>query len=210
MNYIAIMLLFPFLIQATEINVEQLTDVTEEIERSVSSPTEYCETCAGELDQETIQKSIILSSENLDVTTHYTGGDKYTIALKRTADSPEKIKLKIEYGERVCARTTAYQNPLSGQIGFGCLFWQTEKRTKTIPINFERASVLEGEEYQSFRLVLQKDKDARKIDYKLSMTNGLFDTIETSNGFAGLGSTSYKIVRRSGGGRAPAVVSPEE
>jgi len=95
-------------------------------------------------------------------------------------------------------------------IGFGCLFWQTEKRTKTIPINFEKASVLEGDEYQSFRLVLQKEKNDRKIDYKLSMTNGLFDTIETSNGFAGLGSTRYEIVRRSGGGRAPAVVSPEE
>jgi len=90
--------------------------------------------------------------------------------------NPKKIKLKIEYGERVCAKTTAYQNPLSGQIGFGCLFWQTEKRTKTIPINFEKASVLEGDEYQSFRLVLQKEKNDRKIDYKLSITFVFFDT----------------------------------
>ena len=147
MNYIAMILFLPTLILATEIDVEQMTDVTREIERSVSSPTENCETCAGELDQETIHKSLILSSENIDINTSYVGGDNYIIALKRTAETPKKVKIKIEYGERVCARTTAYQNPLSGQIGFGCLFWKTEKRTKTIPLNFEKASVLEGEEF---------------------------------------------------------------
>lgn len=210
MNYIAILVLFPFLIHASDVDVEQLTEVTEQIERSISSPTEYCETCAGELDQETIQQSIILEKKEIEVSTNYVGGENYTIALKRTASTPKKVKIKIEYGEKVCAKTTAYQNPLSGQIGFGCLFWQTEIRTKTIPINFEKASVLEGDEYQSFRLVLEKDTQARKIHYQLSMTNGLFDTIETSNGFIGLGSTSYQVVRRSGAQRAPAVIEPEE
>ncbi len=210
MNIMAIILLFPLLIQASEINVEQLTDVTQEIERSVSSPTEYCEACAGELDQETIQKSIRLVKKNIDINTNYIGGDEYTIALKRTANTPKKIKLKIEYGERVCARTTAYQNPLSGQIGFGCLFWSTEKRTKTVPIDFSKASVLEGDEYQSFRLVLEKDKVSRNLNYNLTMTNGLFDTIEEHAAFIGLGSTRYEIVRRSGGARAPAVIPSSE
>lgn len=210
MNYIVTIFLFPLLIQANEINVEQLTDVTQEIERSVSSPTEYCETCVGELDQETIQKSVRLDQKNIQVSTNYVGGDHYTIALKRTADTPKKVKLKIEYGERVCARTTAYQNPLSGQLGFGCLFWKTEKRTKTVPIDFSKASVLEGDEYQSFRLVLEKDKESRSLSYDLTMTNGLFDIVESHKAFIGLGSTRYEVIRRSGGNRAPAVIPDQD
>lgn len=209
MKYISLILFIPFSIFATEINVEQLGDVTSEIERALTSPTETCETCAAEVDQETISKSVTLDKKDIEIITNYIGGDDFIIALKRTPNTPKKIKVKIEYGERVCARTVAHQNPLSGQLGFSCLFYQTEKRTKTIPINFEKASVLDAGEYQSLRLVIKKDKDDRKIDYGLSITNGMFDSIKEGHGFLGMGSTSYEIHRRSGS-RAPAVIPTED
>tara|TARA_R110000868_G_scaffold72133_5_gene210409 strand:- start:3059 stop:3688 length:630 start_codon:yes stop_codon:yes gene_type:complete len=209
MKLILLAIFIPFSLSAEVIDINQLESVTQEIERAISSPAENCETCSGELDQETINKSVVLTQPEIDIVSNYTGGEDFVIALKRTSATPKKVKIKVEYGEKVCARTIMHQNPLSGQLGFSCLIYTTEKRSKTIPINFENASVLDGDEFQSLRLVISKTREAAKLDYKLSITNGMFDTVEEKHGFLGMGSARYEIKRRSGS-RAPAVIPDSE
>ncbi|MBH47194.1 MAG: hypothetical protein CME71_03385 [Halobacteriovorax sp.] len=205
MKIILLSLLIPFSLAANIIDIEELQSVTRQIDQATASPTEHCETCAGELDQETINKSVVLTKSDIEIVSNYTGGDDFVIALKRTSSTPRKVKIKIEYGEKICARTVMHQNPLSGELGFSCLIYTTEKRSKTIPIDFENASVLNGDESQSYRLVLSKTREAAKLNYKLAITNGMFDTIEEKHGFLGMGSTRYEINRRQGS-RAPAVI----
>lgn len=206
MKYLIVTLLIPFAINAVEIDVTHLDNVTREIDQATLSPTETCDYCEGQLDQETINKTLVLDEKDMSTSTNYVGGDDYVIALKRTARTPKKIALKVEYGERVCARTVAHQNPLSGQLGFSCLFYQTEKRSQTINLDFSMASALEGDEAQSLRLVLSKDRDARKLDHQLKITNGLFDSIEHKDG---LFRDKY-VISKLVGSRAPAVIPDSE
>lgn len=202
MRILTTVLVFSLSINAQEINPVDLQEVTSAIHIATQSPSETCNHCAGELDQETVKKSLLLDDNELTTSTNYVGGDDYIIALKRTTSSPKKIALKVEYGERVCARTVAHQNPLSGQLGFSCLFYQTEKRSKTINLDFSSASALEGDETQSLRLVISKDPDARKLNHQLKITNGLFDRIEHKDG---LFRDKY-VISKLVGSRAPAVI----
>lgn len=197
-----ILLLFSSIVLAQEIDLRNIDNVTREIDHATLSPTETCDYCEGELDQETINKTLVLDDKDMSTSTNYVGGDNYIIALKRTATTPKKIAIKVEYGERVCARTVAHQNPLSGQLGFSCLFYQTEKRSKTINLDFTAASALEGNESQSLRLVLSKDRDDRKLEHQLRITNGLFDSIEYKDG---LFRDKY-VISKLVGSRAPAVI----
>lgn len=206
MKILVAILLIPFSVVALAIDIEQIQNVTQQIDRAVLSPSENCDRCAAELDQETIHKSLVLSGETLDVLTGYVGGDNYTIALKRTADTPDKVKLKIEYGERVCAQIVATQNPLNGQLGLDCLFHKTEKRSKTIHLDFSKASALIGDEHQSLRLVLHKTPDQKSIEHQLTITDGLFDQVNEARRFAGIFGHEYEIARRPGS-RAPAVIT---
>lgn len=206
MKRFIVTLLIPFAIYAQAVDLQQLENVTRTIDHATQSPTETCEHCAGELDQESIHKSAILNAKEVEITTSYVGGEDYVIALKRDIDTPKKVVLKVEYGERVCARVVAYQNPLSNQLGFDCLFYETQKRTKTIHLDFSKASVLDGEESQSFRLVLNKHIDQRKIGHKLKVTNGSFDDVKEDERIMGMFGHVYEVVKKPAT-RAPAVLA---
>ena len=197
-------LLIPFTLAAVEIDIKQLDNVTRELEQATQSPTETCIHCQGEIDYEDIKKTVVLDKKSIDVSTNYTGGDAYIIALKRTAKTPEKVVLKIEYGERVCAKMVAYQNPYSKQLGFDCMFYQTQKRSKNITLNFKKASALQGDEYQSMRIVLNKDADDRTFKHELAFTNGFFDNVDAKKSVFG---DSYSFKRPAKSKRSPAVVN---
>ncbi len=209
MKIILAVLIIPFSFVAQAIDIEHIYNVRQELDRAVLSPSENCEHCAGELDQEVINKSLVLEGSEVPVLTGYVGGDQYTIALKRTAQTPEKVKLKIEYGERVCARVVPMQGPYSNELSFACLFHKTEKRSKTIHLDFSKASVLQGDEHQSLRLVINKDPEQKSLAHTLNITDGLFDQVDEGRRFVGLFGHEYEISRRSGS-RAPAVIPEDE
>lgn len=207
---ILLTLLTSVLTQAQEIDVRQIESMGQTIDRATLSPSESCDQCAGQVDQEVVHKSLTLNQADLTISTNYVGGEDYVMALKRTPSTPDKIKLKIEYGERVCDRMVATQNPISGGLGFDCLFYKTEKRSKTIHLDFSKASALLGDEHQSLRLVIHKDRDSRTFEHKLVITDGLYDQINEARRFAGVFGHEYEI-ERVRGSRSPAVLAtPEE
>jgi hypothetical protein len=209
MKFLILAILFPISVLAIEIDLAELQNVTQTIDRATLSPTENCEHCELEIDQESVQRILGIREENNIINTGYVGGEDYVIALKRTSLTPKKVRLKIEYGERVCDRIVPVQNPANGALGLDCLFYKTMKRSKTIHLDFSKASVLEGSETQSLRLILNKNLDQKNIKHKLQITNGHFDEINSSKRFVGLFGHEYEIEKRSGN-RTPAVLMMPE
>ncbi|PIK16027.1 hypothetical protein [Halobacteriovorax sp. JY17] len=133
----------------TEESFEELKDtihkvkVLDEAKSGPNSINYECQHCLTEVE---VEGAIVLDKEEvvMDRTMFNKGTNDNEFIIQRTKDTPDDVTIKFKEKYRVCQKTVAHQNPLSGQIGFSCLFSTTEYREETIQLDFSDRK-LEGE-----------------------------------------------------------------
>ncbi|OUS00208.1 hypothetical protein A9Q84_03215 [Halobacteriovorax marinus] len=117
--------------------------VLKEVSKGPNAIDYSCHDCIKELD---IERAVVLDSDEVttDRQMFHLGKKDNRMVIKRDKNTPDKVTINFTEKYRTCLKTIAYQNPLSGQIGFGCRFHSYETREDSITIDFSDRK-LEGE-----------------------------------------------------------------
>ncbi|CBW26900.1 putative exported protein [Halobacteriovorax marinus SJ] len=131
----------------------QKVDILKEAKSGPNSSINYdCHDCISEVE---LSKAVKLDREEvkMDRTLFLKGKDDGEFTIIRTKDSPDKVTIKFKERYRSCKKTVAHQNPLSGQIGFSCMYSSSEFRDDSITIDFSDRPLKGDSEAIKVRLV---------------------------------------------------------
>ncbi|ATH08232.1 hypothetical protein BIY24_09800 [Halobacteriovorax marinus] len=131
----------------------QKVDILKEAKSGPNSSINYdCHDCLSEVD---LAKAIKLDAPEITMerTLFFKGKDDGEFTIMRTKDTPDKVTIKFNERYRSCKKTVAHQNPLSGQIGFSCMYLSSEVREDSITIDFSDRPLKGESEAIKVRLV---------------------------------------------------------
>ncbi|GEM_PF-3737799 len=111
-----------------------------------------CQQCISEME---LVGALPLESEevSLERVLFSKGTKDNTFIIKRNKNSPNKVTVKFKEKIRVCKKTIAHKNPLSGDIGFSCLRSSYELRDESIEIDFSDRELTKDSEFIKVSLV---------------------------------------------------------
>lgn len=127
-------------------------DVLNEAKHGPNGINYDCQNCMTETE---LNSALKLDKEEvlLDKTLFTKGKDDNEFIIERNKDTPDKVTIKFKERYKSCQKTIAHKNPLSGQIGFSCLFSISEYREEEIEIDFSDRKLEGDSEVIKVRLV---------------------------------------------------------
>jgi hypothetical protein len=141
-------------------------------------------------------KSYQLEKESFELDTPYylKENKPYVIHLKRTKETPNKVRLTFKNGHRVCGKMTAYTLPMTGAFEVACMFYVTQFEEETFDLNFKSLPKLKDGETQILELKLSKENvEKSKYNVELNSLTGNPVIVEKDSKFWGDG-FNFKLV----------------
>jgi len=170
----------------------QKVDILKEAKSGPNSSINYdCHDCISEID---LAKALKLDSSEvmMEKTLFFKGKDDGEFTIIRTKDTPDKVTIKFNERYRSCKKTVAHQNPLSGQIGFSCMYLSSEVREDSITIDFSDRELKGDSEAIRVRLVKLDSRNKGFINASFKDQSGRGITSSRGGNFLFFG-TKYNL-----------------
>lgn len=195
-KYFFFILLFLVKTASAELDLSEMEKVKSRLHDSINAPRQDCKEC--EHDSGPIESSheIRLDNRSIEVETRYRGGSHpHIIKAIRTEDSPERVELTIHYDQRYCADDLSQFNPLTGRLLYRCLVHKSEKREKTIHIDFRKSPKLASGQEEVYQIKLNKELDDKDIEEEVGHVRGPRKNVEIKEekSFLGLFGRRYVV-----------------
>lgn len=182
---------------SSEKSFEEMKDTVQKVDslniaRSGPNSVNYdCQQCITEVEY---LEALALDAEevSLERVLFSKGTKDNTFTIQRTKDSPEKVTIKFKEKVRVCMKTIAHKNPLSGQIGFSCRNSIYELRDESIEIDFSDRELKSDSEFIKVRLVKLDSRNKGFINASFKDESGRGITSSESGTFLFFG-TKYNL-----------------
>lgn len=158
LSLFTVLVIFANPAMASESEFQEIKDTVDKVEvlrEIVKGPNDINYDCHACIKETEIQNALVLDSDEVSLSKvmFHLGKDDNTFVIKRDKNTPDKVTIKFDEKFRKCEKTVAFQNPLSGQIGFGCLFHSSKNREDSITIDLSDRPLQGDSEYIEVKLV---------------------------------------------------------